>query len=414
MTKKEDLKKGERLATIAIFLEGFLAAAKAVIGILSGSVVLISDAIHSGSDILSILTSWFGLKIAQRKADERFPYGYYKAENLGAALISILVLFAAWEMFTKGYDRLFSFSPIRIPLLALAISLLDALILFFFGNYEIKIGKEINAQSLIAMGKENRTHLFSSMAVFLGILAAYYRISYLEGIITIIISFLILKIGLTTAKNSVFALMDVSPSKEIRDKVSEAIGTVPGIEEFFDLRLREAGPFIFGETKVGVRKFIDVKRAHEMANRVEEEVKKKVPQVDSFTVHIEPFKSDFRHLVIPVKEKKGLTSPLIEHFGRAPYFLFVNLKQREIKGHYFLQNPYKERSIRAGLAASKLIVKQRSDILITKEIGEISFHALRDNLIDVYQAKGKTAQKVINYFIEGELEQLQKATRKKV
>lgn len=414
MTKEQKLEKGEIVAKQAGLLVFVLAVAKAVIGFLSGSLVLISDAVHSASDLVSVFASWFGLKISQRKPDERFPYGYYKAENLATAVVSILILFAFWEIFAEGLGRLQTFSLIKLPLLALGISLLDALTLFIFGKYEIKIGKEINSRSLIAVGEENRTHLISSSAVFVGILAAYYQIPYVEGVVTIAISLLILKIGLSAGKDSVFALMDVSPSKEIEEKVVEAIESVPGIEEFFDLRLRKAGPFIFGETKVGIRKFVDVKRAHEIADNVEVKIKEKVPQIDSFTVHIEPFKSDFRHLVIPVKEKKGLSSPLIDHFGRAPYFLFVNLRQRKIKGYYFLQNPYKERPVRAGLATSKLIVNQRSDILITKEIGEISFHTLRDNLVDVYQAKGKTAQEVIDYFIKGELSQLQKATRKKI
>lgn len=414
MTKKEDLKRGERLARVALLLESVLATAKAVIGLLSGSVVLISDAVHSGSDLLSITTSWFGLKIAQRKADERFPYGYYKAENLGTAIVSVLILLAAWEMFTQGYSRLFSFSQINFPLFALAISLSDAIILFFFGNYEIKIGEEINAQSLIAMGKENRTHIFSSLAVFMGILAAYYRIPYLEGLITLAISFLILKIGLAAAKDSIFALMDVSPGKEVEEQIEKAVVSVPGVEESFDLRLRRAGPFIFGETKIGVRKSIDVQRAHEMANRIEEAVKKKVPQIDSFTIHIEPFKSDFQHLVIPVKGKKGLESLISEEFGRTAYFLFVNLKGRETKGYYFLENPYKDKKTKAGLAAAKLVDGQKSEILITKEIGEISFYALRENLFDIYQAKGKTAQEAISQYLEGKSESLSKPTRKEI
>lgn len=411
--KRENLRKGQKVAETAIWLEGVLVVAKAVIGLLSGSLVLISDAIHSASDFLSIALSWFGLKIAQRKADQRFPYGYYKAENLGTLVISILIIYAFWKMFSQGYTRLFSFSQIKMPLLALGISLLDALVLFLFGNYEIKVGKEIGAQSLMTMGKENRTHIFSSMAVFAGTLAAYHQIPYIEGVITIVISFLILKIGLTAAKDSVLALMDVSPSKQVEQKIVEAIESVPGIEEFFDLRLRKSGPFIFGETKVGIRKFIDVKRAHEIADSIELEIKKKVPQVDSFSVHVEPFKSDFHHLVIPVKEKNGLNSSIVDRFGRAPYFLFVNLKGKEIKGDYFLENPYKERSVRAGLAASKLVAKQKSDTLITKEIGEISFFALRDNLIDVYQAKGKAAKEAINQFVKGKLCQLKRATRKK-
>ena len=395
-------------------MEGFLAAAKIIIGLLSGSLVLTSDAIHSGSDLLSIASSWFGLKIAQKKANRRFPYGYYKAENLATLVISFLISYAFWEMLNQGYASLFSFSLIKMPFLALGISLIDALVLFFFGSYEIKIGKQIGAQSLAAMGEENRTHIFSSMAVFVGTLSAYYQIPYIEGIITIGISFLILKIGLSAMKDSVLALMDVSPSQEVEKKIAKAIESIPGVEEFFDLRLRKSGPFIFGETKVGIRRFLDVERAHEIADNIEREIKKKVAQVDSFTVHIEPFKSNFHHLVIPVGDKKGFGALLSNHFGRAPYFLFVNLKGKEIKGYYFIKNLYKSKSIRAGLAVSKLIAKQKSEILITKEIGEISFHALRDNLIDVYWTGGKTAKEVIDQFIKGKLNKLKKATRKKV
>jgi len=411
--KEEKLKKGQKVAGTAIWLEGLLVAAKIIIGLLSGSLVLISDAIHSGFDVLSIVTSWFGLKIAQRKADKRFPYGYYKAENLGTLIISLLITYAFWEMFTQGYARLFSFSLIKIPLLALGISLLDAVVLFFFGSYEVKVGKQIGAQSLVAMGKENRTHIFSSMAVFIGILAAYYKVPYVEGVITIAISLLILKVGLSAAKDSVLALMDVSPSREIEQRIVKAIEFVPGVEEFFDLRLRRSGLFIFGETKIGVRKFVDVGRAHEIADRIEKEIKRKVPQIDSFTIHVEPFKSDFHHLAIPVKAKRGLNSLLSNYFGRAPYFLFINLKGKMIKGYYFLKNPHKDKPIRAGLAVSKLIAKQKSEILVTREIGEISLHALRDNLVDVYQAEGEVAKEIIGHFVGGKLSQLRKATKKK-
>ncbi len=411
--KKEKLKKGQKVAGTAIWLEGALVIAKTIIGLLSGSLVLITDAIHSGSDILSIIASWFGLKIAQRKADQRFPYGYYKAENIGTLIISFLIIYAFYVMFTQGCTRLFSFSQIKIPLLALGISLFDALVMFFFGKYEIKIGKQVNAQSLVALGKENKTHIFSSLAVFIGTLSAYFKIPYIEGGITIAISLLILKIGLSVAKDSVLALMDVSPSKEIEQRIVDEIESVPGVEEFFDLRLRKSGPFIFGETKIGIRKFVDVMRAHEIADSIEEKIKKKVPQVDSFTIHIEPFKSDFQHLVIPISEKKGLDSKVTNSFGRAPYFLFINLKGNEIKGFYILQNPYKDKSIRAGFAASKLITKQKSEILITNQIGEISFYTLRDNLIDVYQSSGGTVKNIVNQFIKGKLIKLKKATRKK-
>ena len=411
MAKIEKLKEGQRVAETAIWLEGVLVGAKIIIGLLSQSLVLISDAVHSASDLLSVITSWFGLKIAQKKPDERFSYGYYKAESLGTLIISFLFLFAFWEMFTHGYAKLFSFSLIKIPLLALAISLTDALVLFFFGTYEIKIGKQVNAQSLIAMGKENKTHIFSSMAVFIGTLAAYYNVPYVEGLITIIISFLILRIGLTTAKNSAFALMDVSPGKEIEQGVVKAIESVAGIEEFYDLRLRQSGPFVLGETKIGIRKSIDVEKAHEIADRVENEVKKNVFQIESFMVHVEPFKNDWRHLVFPVSEKQELNSKISDNFSRALYFLFVNFKKDKLKGFYFLKNPYKGKKVKTGLAVAKLVIKQKSDILITKEIGEITYFALKDNMFDIFQSKDIIVKKAINNFLGGNLRELKKATK---
>jgi len=119
-----------------------------------------------------------------------------------------------------------------------------------------------------------------------------------------------------------------------------------------------------------------------------------------------------QHLVIPVVEKKGLTSQISDRFGRSPYFLFLNLKKGEIKGFYFLKNLYRERQVKAGLGAANLIAKQKSDILITSELGEISFHVLRDHLIDLYQVKGKTAKEVIDYFIAGRLNQLERPSKR--
>ena len=403
MVTENKLKKGQRLTEKAAILETGLAGAKAIVGLSSGSMALISDAIHSGSDLLTIFTSWLGLKIAQKKPDKNFPYGYYKAENLGTLLISFFIFLAAGKMMVEGYSHLFTFSAVKLPFLALAVSLVDAIILFFFGRYEVKIGHQINSQSLIAMGSENRTHLFSSGAVFIGTLAAYYHIPYLEGIIIIIISFLILQIGFSSTKQALFSLMDVSPGREIENKVIAIIKRTPGVEDFFDLRLRKTGPFVYGQVKIAVRKSVNVNQSHQIADEIEGKIKKKVTVINSFAIHIEPFQTDFHHLVIPVKQKTNLSVKLAPRFGRAPYFLFVNLQSNKVKGFYFLANPHKKQSAKAGLFASKLIIKQKSGVLITPQIGEIAFHALHNYLVDIYQAQGQNAQQTINYFIKNKL-----------
>ncbi|MCD6225473.1 cation diffusion facilitator family transporter [bacterium] len=403
MSGEVNLQKGQALAQKAVFLETGLALAKLIVGFFSHSTVLLSDAFHSLSDLVNVLTSWLGLKIAGRRPDEKFPFGYYKAENLGTLLVSFLIIYTSWEMFLHGWQRLFSFSQLEIPLLALGVSLADAIILFFFGQYEVKIGKEVNARSLIAMGEENRTHLFSSLAVFLGILASWKKIPYLEGGVTLLIAFLILKIGLENLKEAAFALMDVSPGEEMEKKVRKIATEFPGIEEVLSLRLRKTGPFVLGELVVGVRRQIPTAQVHQITNQLQKKIKEAVPQITSLAVSVEPFVSDYRHLVIPVKKKDGLDVPVAERFGKAPFLLFVNLKKDKVKGFYFLKNPYLSQKVRVGLALAKLVVKQKSDILLTPEIGEIAFHVLRSNLVDVYRLKGKTAKEVVGNFLAGKL-----------
>jgi len=402
------LKKGQKLASQAVFLEGSLAVLKLIIGFLSGSAVLFSDALHSSSDMISVLTSFFGLKIAGKKPDKRFHYGYYKAENLGALLVSILIIWVGGQMLFSGYQRLFVFSEIKIPLLALGISLVDALVLFFFGRLEIKVGNEVGASSLVAMGRENQTHLISSLAVFGGTLASFYQFPYFEGLVTLGVALLILRIGFFSIKDSLLALMDIGPEEEFLEKVIKIIEKVAGVEEAFDLKLRQSGPFLQGEVKAAVRKKLPVDQAHQIADQIEAVVKKAFPKIESLSVHLEPLISEFSHLVLPIKERIGLDSPLFPTFGRTPHLLFVNLKKGKVKGFYFLKNPYASKKTKAGLQTSNLVIKQKSGVVLTLKIGEIAFNALQANLIDVYQFKGKIAQEAINDFIEGKLSLLVK------
>jgi cation diffusion facilitator family transporter len=402
-----NLKKGQKVTEIAIALEGLLVISKFVVGFLSGGLALISDAIHSGSDFISIITSWLGFKYAQKEPTDRFQYGYYKAENIGTLLISLLIFYGAIEMLRQGYNQLFQVGDISLPFIAMALSLIDAVVLYFFGNYEVKVGKEVGAQSLISMGKENRTHILSSSAIFIGTLASYLNIKYIEGIVTLIVSLLILRIGFEALKKSVFALMDVSPEKEFFQEVGNALGEIKEIEEYYDLRLRKAGPYVFGEVKVGIRRSVDVGRSRQIAEKVEDKVKASVEKVNSLNVQVVPFESEYKHLVFPIKKDNGLDSELADCFGKANCLLFVNLKQSNIEGFFTIKNNFVGQDQKVGLNLAEAAAEKKSEILITPEIGSIAFHTLRNNLFDIYKAHEKSVvANNIDKFIEAKLEKI--------
>ena len=101
----KNLEKGQRAAIISIVVSLVLAFVKLFVGLLSGAVVLVADALDSTADILSSLASFLGLKISQKKPDENFPYGYYKAENFASLFISVLIIYGALMLTLKGYER---------------------------------------------------------------------------------------------------------------------------------------------------------------------------------------------------------------------------------------------------------------------------------------------------------------------
>ncbi|MBU4284362.1 MAG: cation diffusion facilitator family transporter, partial [Nanoarchaeota archaeon] len=388
MKEIELLKNGQRTALISSLISFLLAILKGVVGILSNSVVLIADALESATDIASGLAAFFGLRIAQKKPDEKFPYGYYKAENIASLFISMLIIYAAINLLIASYHRLFSVPKINygyIPLIVVAISAITALLT---SNYLKKKGNQLNIQSLIASSKDRLKDFFVSIIIF--IVIALKNIPYIEGIVSILISIVVLRMGILTARDSIFALMDVNPSTEIEKKVKKIIKSISGVEDVKHIRLRSSGPFIFGESHVKVRKYVNVSRAHEISDKIEEKIKKNVKQIESFTIHIEPFKSPKQKIVIPIKQNKGLDSAVIDHFGRADNFIFIDIDNKKIKSFYVKKNPFKEKKVSAGLSAVNFVIKEKVNLLTTQEMGDISFHTLRDNLVDIYKTKGQT------------------------
>jgi cation diffusion facilitator family transporter len=406
-------KKGQKTTMIAALSMIFFAAAKAAAGFLSGSVVLLADAVHSAADSLATLLAWVGLKIAQKSPTKKFPYGYYKAENITALLISVLIFFAGYEIVKESYQKIFVSSEISFAWVAMAVALLDAVVMSVIGTYEMKVGQEIGSQSMIADGKESRMHIFSSSLVLAGLVSNQLNIPYIEGAAGIFISLFVFQAGFESLRDSIFALMDVSPSPEVEGHIKNILKSNSDIQGFEGLKLRKSGPFIFGEVNIKVKKFVEVEKAHEIAGRTEKKMKAEIPQLDSFTIHTEPFKKEKQIVIVPVETKRDLDSVIDVYFARTSFFAVLALKNKKIQSFKFKPNPFKQKQIRAGLNVANHILKEKPDAVIAQEIGPIALHALRDNLVEVYQTEKATIREVIANWAENKLVKLTKPTRKK-
>jgi cation diffusion facilitator family transporter len=411
LIKNNSLKQGERVAKNSAGVSLFLLIIKVIVGNISGSIVLLTDALDSGIDLLTMIISWISLKISQRKPNEKFPYGYYKIESIISLFISLIILYSAYELIITGYSKLFIISLIKFPLLAIFVSIISLITSLGLSKYLKNNGLKINSQLLISSSKERLTDSFKSGIVFLTIITSFYGIPYIEGIVTIIMSVLIFKIGLSLIKDSIITLMDVSPDKNIELKISKIIKKIKGVENFKELKLRKAGAFIFGEVSISIKKFINVKKAHDISDKIEEEVKNKIKTIDTFIIHIEPFKSSKQKIAIPIREYDELNSKIMNHFGKSNHFIFINLENKKIINFYVKKNINKNRKIRAGLHTVDILVKEKIDVLITNQLGQISFHTLRDNLIDVYLTNETIVKNVIDNYLKNNLKRLNKPTK---
>lgn len=411
---KDIFQRGKRATLFAGTATVIFAFLKGIVGFFSGSIVLIADAVHSAADSLSTFLAWFGLKISQRKPTERFPYGFYKAETIVSLFISLLILFVGFDILKESIQKLFLSYQLNFPLLSIGVAFLDAFVMFVLGTYELKVGKEINSQSLIADGTESRMHLLSSSIVIGGLISKILNIPYIEALMGMIISLFVLRVGIFSLKNSIYSLLDVSPSKEIEEEIRKILNQIAGVSGVEGLKLRKSGPFIFGEVYIKIKKNINLERAQEISKEVEEKIKRRIKEIDSFIVIPLPWQTTEEKICIPVEEKKDLDSKISNHFGRSNYFLICEIRNNKIEKITVEENPFKEKEVRAGLAVSEWLKNKKIGAVIVREIGLISLHILRDNLIDVYQTKKERAKEALQDFIGKRLRPIKEPTKKKI
>ena len=406
MDKTHTLKKGQRIALIATFVTLILSALKGMVGYQFNSKILIADAFHSGADTIAIFASGFGLWLASRKKSDRFPYGLYKAETLGTLIIGGFIAWAGLELLIEGSNKLFFIAEFQeFPYLPIGVTILSIIIAFVIAKKEKAVGEEIHSQSLIANAKESFLDIISSIVVLAGILLAYLKIPYIEGIIIILISLLILKLGLENIWNSLLILMDANLDSELQGRIENLVRNIYGVQEVHDVNIRQTGPFRMVELIFTANPSLTLYKVHELADEVERKIITEYEHVETVFVHVEPSTQELITAIIPVEDINGLDSKVHGHFGRAPYFVILKIENNNVDIEDFYLNEFLGKEKHIGIRVVKVIVNYGIDMLYTNKVGEISFYTLKDSFIDIYQIKDEnvTVREVINLYKQNQM-----------
>ena len=408
--KLQKLKKGRQAAFISVAVSLGLAALKGGVGTVFNSQVLIADAVHSCADLMTHAASGFGLWIASKGKTDKFPYGLYRAETIAGMVVGLMIGIAGIDLLSDGWHKLLHFESVgAFPLFPIGASLVSSIACLGIAKMESGIGKAIGSKSLMASAKEAYIDVFTSLAVLAGIVLAYYEVPYAEGSIIILISCLLIKIGAENAWAALLILMDADLDPNMKTEIANALVRIKGVESVDNVKIRQSGPFKMVECIITARPELALYRAHEVADRAEEAISINFRHIESTFIHVEPGRKKAMTIMLPVADTNGPDARIDNHFARAPYYLFVTVKKDDTQFLPCQRNPFAEEDEHAGVKASRFAIERKTDLLLTASIGEISFHILHSNMIDIFELqKGTSAREAVNEYLSGTLRQMRK------
>jgi cation diffusion facilitator family transporter len=248
-----------------------LVGGKLALGLLTGSLALISDAVHSGLDTAASILAFIAVRTAAQPADREHPYGHGKAENLAAYTEGILLVIAGliigYEALQRlGHRGLVDASPIALAFLA-------STILLEIGRTTLlrQVAKRTGSPSIAALAADKGSDLLSVTAVLFGLIAVRFGFALGDTFAALLVACLILLAAARLIKRSVDVLMDRAVSAAERD-VLRLAASIPGVREARSARVRQAGTQLIGEVEITGPPTLPLEAAQGLAERVREAI----------------------------------------------------------------------------------------------------------------------------------------------
>lgn len=262
------------------------ALAKLVYGYLSGSLSMVADGYHSFFDGTSNVIGLVGIWLAYNPPDKDHPYGHKKYETLASLGISILLFLTCYHVLRDSYVRFMDSTTPHVTVFSFLVILVTMGINIFVMMWERSKGKELKSEILISDALHTRSDIFASIAVLISLAAVSLGLPVIDPIAAFFIAILIGWTGYQILLESAKVLSDyfrINP-KLIREV---AIG-VDGVTECHDIRTRGTPTDVFVDLRLHVPSDMGISEAHELAHKVEGQIKKEFMEVTEVIVHIEP------------------------------------------------------------------------------------------------------------------------------
>lgn len=284
-------KAGKKAATVAIGGNCILTVLNIAVGLMTGSYALISEGAHTLSDIVTSIIAYAGFKIGQRPADKEHPIGHGRAEAISGLVIVIFLVMVAYEIISGAFEKLLAHHLITAPDgSAVFMAVFGIFINFIISEYIIRIGKKIKSPAIEADGRHQRTDIYSSIGILIGLIVAEMGFPYLDPIIGFFIGILILKTAFEIGKENIDYIMGKAPSDELENRVRRVANKTPNAQGASNIKIDYVGSYGTAILDVKIDGNLSLYESHEIVKNVENNILEKIPEIQYAFVQGQPLK----------------------------------------------------------------------------------------------------------------------------
>ena len=292
-------KEKNKVAFVSVIAAIFLTCFKLVIGLITGSLGILSEALHSGLDLVAAVITLFAVRVSNKPSDDDHHYGHGKIENFSALIETLLLFITCFWIIFEATHRIASGKGLELTTTETIFSLLvvttSIIIDVWRSRKLLKVAKKYKSQALEADALHFATDVWSSSVVLIGIICVkIYEWTnlqvffYADSVAALIVAIIVVHVCWTLGKKAIDALLDKAPVKESED-IKEIITNFQDVINYHDLRVRNSGHLLFVEATIHVDPTLCLIDAHNISDNLE----KRIIKYDEYvmvSIHVEPNK----------------------------------------------------------------------------------------------------------------------------
>ena len=289
MDDKSVVKTAVRVSTVSIILNVILSLLKLLAGILGRSMAMLSDAVHSLSDVFGSIIVIIGVKISKRKEDNDHQYGHERMECLASLALGAILFMTGVLLIYEGIKKICTGAEISTPetiaLIAAIISIVAKEGMYWYTKIS---ADKINSDALRAEAWHHRSDALSSIGSLIGIAGAMLGVKILDPIMAGIIGLVIIKVSYDIAKEAVDKMVDKACDDEMVDRMKKMVLDIEGVKGLDLIKTRMFGTKIYVDIEISADGNLLLKQSHEIAEQVHDNIEKQFSDVKHCTVHVNP------------------------------------------------------------------------------------------------------------------------------